>query len=253
MALSRHHGMTQSGQAVVRQESGARCLRRRAPLLSGGGVTPSINIAGITFPTKIAVERHIRDIFKRTVPMTPLGGPDLIFVSVLLDIHPLREHIVGSGIRHHGVECVPNAPDQRRFVIRRTDGSLRDWSWRDALTPESPLKRLTGVLRYLISGQILSFRNNTPERDCYNCRVALSSDSHVDHVAPNTFESLVRQWTHINSLTPESIEIQSRSGYGQHSTLADSRLSVNWENFHRSNAVLAMACRKCNLSVLRRK
>lgn len=185
--------------------------------------------------------------------MTPLIGPDLDFVTALLGIHPNQSSIIGSGIRHLGVECVPNATHQRRFLIRRTDGSLRDWSWRDALTPESPLKKLTSVLRYGIYDQILSFRVNTAQSTCYNCAEPLSIDSHVDHVAPDTFESIVQNWLAVESLTPEQIEITTRSGYQQHSSLSDNALMVRWQLFHQLSAVLSMACKACNLGVLRHK
>ncbi len=222
-----------------------------------------ITIAGIDFQTKLAAEHHIREILERTTPhaltRTTLTGGDLLFVSALLDIHPDRKSIIGSGLESIEVEAIPYAPQQRRFIVRRTDGSIRDWSWRDSLTPRSALNLLNSVLRRSIRTQLRIFKAHAfhaaENLNCYNeCGTTVNFETaHVDHIAPVTFANLAQDWLAEEHLKPEDIAIRKRTGYEQESTIVDHALEGRWQRFHHAAAKLAIACRTCNCGPLRRK
>jgi len=213
----------------------------------------SIRIGPRTFPTKAAAEKHIREMFWRYPAMGALAGEDLEFVLALIDIHPSRTHIIDCGIRTVHIQPVPfHEHDQRRFLVRRTDSSIRDFSWRNALSPKSDERKLAGILRHLIADQKNAFRDAHFRGLCETCGKTIQrGNCHVDHAHPVTFERLMAGWLKSEYVTVADVAIVRRRGYEQHSYLEDSALARSWIEYHEINARLRCVCQKCNLSTLR--
>jgi hypothetical protein len=212
-------------------------------------------ISGKKFATKQAVEGHIREMFWRYPAMGALTGEDREFVLALIDMHPSRLVIVDCGIRSIHIQPVPlHEKDQRRFLVKRIDDSLRDFSWRNSLSPKSAERKLAGILRYLIKPQIQDFKKRTFRGRCENetCKSPLSPENcEVDHADP-TFKQLMDGWLRTVRLSPDDIAIVRRTEYQANSYLEDPVLAQAWVDYHEINARLRCVCKPCNSSVLRR-
>ena len=214
----------------------------------------SLRIGPRSFATKAAVERHIREMLWRYPPMGALAGEDLEFVLALIKMHPSRDVITDCGIRSIHIQPVPfHENDQRRFLVKRTDSSIRDFSWRNALSPKSGPRKLAGILRHLIIDQKNDFRAAHFKGVCETCGNPIrESDCHIDHAHPVTFERLMEGWLKSLFLTADDVAIVSSKNYEQHSSLEDPTLAETWIEYHQINARLRCVCRQCNLSGLRR-
>jgi hypothetical protein len=215
-----------------------------------------------TFTTKAAAEAHIRSILLRGAPPDARGesihyipeGEDEQFVRALISMHPRKTIIEDCGISRVGIQTIEKG--YRRFVVKRIDGSIRDWSWRHALTPDTNGKKLRSVLRHLIEPQIIDYRHGAfldgPRQCPFTGEVVFPETAHIDHAAPDTFESLVLSWLKLMRLDDEEIELIHRTGMGQYTVMADSWLAENWIEYHRENANLRVVSKTANLSILRK-
>ena len=213
----------------------------------------ALRIGQRVFHTKSTVESHIRKMFWRYPPMGALVGEDLEFVLALIELHPSRALIVDCGIQSIHIQPVPfHEKDQRRFLVKRIDQSIRDFSWRNALSPKPPERKLASILRHLIADQIDDFKTAHFQGICETCNAPLNEqDCHVDHAHPVTFERLTEDWLKSVRLIAADVAIVGRKGYQQHSCLEDSLLAQSWIEYHAINARLRCVCLKCNLSTLR--
>jgi hypothetical protein len=215
----------------------------------------SICIGTAVFPTKAAAERHIRALLWRWPPMTALSGDDLELVQALIQMHPNRSLIIDCGIRSIYSQPVPfHENDQRRFLVKRTDSSIRDFSWRNALSPKPAKGKLASILRHLIIDQKDNFKAANFRGICEieTCgKPVKKGDCHVDHASPATFDRLMQGWLRSLFLTPDDVAIVRRKGYEEHSVLEDPDLAESWVEYHRINARLRCVCSDCNLSALR--
>ena len=213
----------------------------------------SLHIGRKIFATKAAAERHIREMFWRYPPMGELTGEDLEFTLALIEMHPSRAVIVDCGIRSIHIQPVPfHEHDQRRFLVKRTDQSWHDFSWRNSLSPKSAARKVASILRHLIHAQVREFRERAFRGQCETCAIPLAlGDCVVDHARPATFERLMEGWLQSERLTPDDIAIVQQKGYELRSYLEDPALTQSWIEYHEINARLRCVCRRCNLSTLR--
>jgi hypothetical protein len=214
-----------------------------------------ITVGLYSFQTKAAVEKHIRSIFQHSTPMQPLAGEDLAFVLALIERHPRKHLIIDCGIRDVVVQEIEKG--FRRFLVRRTDSSIRDFSWRKCLDEPNHGRDLRSVLRNLIQPQVDEARraafSGSLALECpINGERITAASCHIDHAAPDTFASLVDRWIQSSGLNEEDIELNYQSGYQQYTQLADPFLAQHWIEFHREFARLRAVSQKANLSDLRR-
>lgn len=218
-----------------------------------------ITIGRFEFKTKAACEAHIRDVLRRNDPMPhfdvspALAGEDLAFIQAVIEAHPRRRVVVECGISSIHVQEL--SPGVRRFLVRRTDGSVRDFSWRHSITPLSQAQRVAKVCRHYIEDQKEQFRRSHPVLvNCARCGRSLGrADAHVDHESPWTFERLVEDWARTVRVNLEDVELIDKTGYGQETEFADVFLAETWREYHEINARLRLLCRRCNLSATRKK
>ena len=214
----------------------------------------SLQIGSRSFRSKAEVERHIRNMFWRYPAMGALAGEDLEFAMALIRMHPSRRQIIDVGIRSIHIQPVPfKEATQRRFLVKRTDESIRDFSWRNALSPKSMTRELAGVLRRAIRPQTREFFERNFKGICETCRQATDRfECEVDHASPSTFEQLMADWLKGWSMTAADITILRKAGYEQNSELEDKALHRSWVEYHRIHARLRCVCRRCNQSALRK-
>jgi len=220
-----------------------------------------LTIGGESFPCAAAAERRIRDILARyatTQAMERIGGADRRFVEALIARHPRAEKIIDCGIAHVCVQRVPFQEHCRRFVVIRTDGSWRDFSWRKCLRPTDALDDVRRSCRRLVADQVAGlarafWRDHPRGTVCPVLGVPMGpKTAHVDH-APPVFAELVQAWLAEERLEPDDIEIVYRADYGGRSEFADPLLAERWREFHRAHAQLRVVSARANLSTLRRR
>jgi hypothetical protein len=220
-----------------------------------------LTIGGESFPCAAAAERRIRDILARyatTQAMERIGGAHRRFVEALIARHPRAEKIIDCGIAHVCVQRVPFQEHCRRFVVIRTDGSWRDFSWRKCLRPTDALDDVRQICRRLVADQVAGFarafwRDHPRGTVCPVLGVPMGpKTAHVDH-APPVFAELVQAWLAEERLEPDDIEIVYRADYGGRSEFADPLLAERWRAFHRAHARLRVVSARANLSTLRRR
>lgn len=216
---------------------------------------PSITVGSLTFSTKAEAERHIRQILEAHRPPVgtkPLSPEAHQFVLDLLELHPHKEIVCGSGVQ--AIFCQLVEKQALRFLIQRTDGTIWDVSWRHCLTPHTPLKRLLSVLRVEIKDQIDMFKGTVafPVICPITGTKLNSSDCHIDHAKPDTFEVIVEDWLRITGYSPESIDITHKAYYGGRPSVSSRIIADQWKRFHQSRASLRAVSTHANLSVLRK-
>lgn len=208
------------------------------------------------FATKASAELFIREILTRWKGQPFISGADAEFVQSMLELHPHRKEVIDCGIKHIKVQEIEKG--FLRFLAVRTDDSIRDFSWRNCLSPRSQRSEVMGICRSVIEPQISFFRNEF-WRKCKaaNCPITNDpmtiADSDVDHAPPNTFAALVEAWLQVVRTDFELIEIQYKSGYQERSVFQETWLEEDWAEYHSHNADLRVVSRRANRSILRRK
>jgi hypothetical protein len=215
----------------------------------------SIQIGQLTFETKKQAENHIRQILLRHRNLRFIQGPDREFAFALLDRHPRASLISDCGLS--GIRVQSLGRGQYRFLAIRKDGSIRDFSWRNCVTPRSARAEVMSICRSVIIPQIQDFRNFFWNgKTIAICPISGESigpsSSDVDHIPPDTFVSLVERWLSSIQMEPEEIEIMYKRGYESRSEFMEDWLEPDWAEFHQCNAKLRVVSIQANRSILRR-
>lgn len=216
-----------------------------------------IKIGAYEFLTKRKAEDYIRAILRRYSHNQVITGQDRDFAMALLMQHPRRSLIVDCGVADIFVQHLDSFGNERRFCVRRVDKSLRDFSWRNVLSPKTAKEQVVRVCRSMVREQIEAFRASA-----FNGLGALvcpvTGDSiyptlcDVDHAKPKTFDWLVCQWVRSVGVDFGDIEVVHKRGYQQESQFADPWMAENWKEFHAESAVLRVVHPRANRSLLRR-
>ena len=217
----------------------------------------AVKIGEIEFPTRIRAEQHCRAILARHNDLEPIRSEiDQGFVASLIEAHPRKKYIVDCGVKYVFVQWLDPRGVQRRFCVKRIDGSIRDFSWRTVVYPRDAKQDLRRVLRTLVQPQISAFRHRyfelPPPHQCDLSGYPLTpSNSDVDHLAPDTFEAIVSAWLRVLNLGYEDIEIEHGRGYEEASRLVDRFLEKDWADFHFQKARLRVIHRDAHRSLRR--
>lgn len=214
-----------------------------------------LRLGPLLFINKSKAEEHIRGILSRYSNMRPLLDRDRQVVDAILELHPNKQVIVDCGIKEILVQDLGKG--QKRFIAKRLDGSVRDFTWRHAIQPRSSIQQLRKTCRTLIADQIEAFRRKAFASDIrLECPVTgemVSREScDIDHTEPHTFIRLVDQWLALTGSTADDIEIIPSREYQQPDRFQDEFLEEDWKAFHRLNARLRVVSRTANRSLLRR-
>lgn len=208
------------------------------------------------FQTKASAETFIRELLLKWKGQPCICGHDARFVESLLALHPRQPLIIDCGLKHIKVQEIEKG--YLRFLAVRIDGSIRDFSWRNCISPKSQRSQVMSICRSVAEPQIINFRNdfwrNHKTADCPITGQPMTiRDSDVDHAPPNTFAVLVEKWLAVIRSDFELIEIEYRSGYEERSCFQERWLEGDWADYHAQLAKLRVVSRVANRSILRRK
>jgi hypothetical protein len=212
-----------------------------------------IRIGARQFRKKVEAGRHILSIRDSRREKQPLTGEDDLFMRALIDMHPNRIRIIDCGIDYIYWEYRDGGWG---FSVYRTDKSSFDFAWKYAISPRNPFTEVCSTLRNAVWNQIEDYAS-AHFRRCENpdCRVQIPNRSgcEVDHIAPLTFENLVKAWQRSVRLNEYDIEIIKSSKYGGRSRLANPFLEQSWREYHEINARLRCLCPPCHKLVTRKR
>lgn len=151
-----------------------------------------IQIGDWRFPTKKAASEHVLAMRTKYVNKQPLKDDDDRFMRALLELYPRYDKIAEEGIAWIYIE---NRDDGWGFCVQHTVDSWRDFSWRACLYRENTFARVSKVCRNTVRDQIKKFRAEHFAGKCeFHGGALRRRDCVVDHIPPDTFESLVERW-----------------------------------------------------------
>jgi hypothetical protein len=210
------------------------------------------------FPTKISLENRIREIRDRYLEGQQLIPEDYFFMIEVLEGHPEYSAKKGPGIVSMSVRTNPLYTNTRCFWLTRLDETETDFSFKECLTPTSHKKKFLRALRAAIEPQIINFKKSYFDNLSTTAYCPFTQEkldfvgSHVDHVAPNTFEKIAGDFAAAYHIDIDQVEIAGDIEDNTYqNTLIDQVLLEKWVAYHNGNAVLQVVSRRANLSHLR--
>lgn len=236
-----------------------------------------VSVNGRRFKTKKELGDYVSGELESAGETRDLRGthPELYaFVMDLLAHHPRFEEKLSGHARLEVVRSGAYELGGRGLMIHYEDGRFDDVSWRKSIAAMAPpggggggrkaaasdaRQRLQDALREAVQDQVSEHYRRAFQMcgviRCGHCGCRVDRGAaHVDHVVP--FADLVKGFLSSSGTTsvPEEAVVDAPTYAGlQRHRLADAYGSVReaWAAYHRSNAVLQIACARCNLSDLR--
>lgn len=207
-------------------------------------------VASERFPTKKALTERVQKLLQATPLLTPISGPDEVFLRALFQRHPDAAEKIGRGIASIQIELNPPY-NKRGFWITRTDGSRTDISYRECVSPANRERDYLLAFRSAVAPDIIAFGNQVFSESPVLCPITGESlslgYSHTDHIPPLTFAALVAEFLRANNLAPADI---STSGHGNGECsleITDAALKQRWIDFHRQHARLRIISPAANM------
>jgi len=193
-----------------------------------------MELAGVTYPRKKDVEARAKQILRDTPVHACLEGDDRAFMVALLNHHYLVKEKIGSGVKDIFVGKQPGR-DAKRFLLRRTNGVIVDFSYRKCLRPPTRREHFAEACRAAVQGQVDAFKTHAfrplpvkgdPTADVFTFdpnRFRLEPTSkvpcaltgelvswkecHVDHAPPNEFAKIVDDYIKEHQIDINQIQL----------------------------------------------
>ena len=206
-----------------------------------------IHVLGQAFASKSALKKFVK-------PRQPLSKPDYDFMMAILSRHRWAGEKIGCGVRTMWVQ--PNPPwNTRGFWLERTDGTKTDFSYLECIDAKPLLMDFVAACRAAVAAQVMAFKVSAlaaGECRCPMTNVVLTlENSHVDHVAPKTFEWLVGEFVQHQGIEAEAVKINGFADGEVERRFVDESLCASWQEFHRANALLRRIEKRENLKMRR--
>ena len=189
-------------------------------------------VGGKEFRTKAELKEHARQYLNKGYKGKFIKDP---VVEALVKMHPDYAAMSGDEVCRVKVDSPPRYSTFCFWVVRPggecdsagLDLMLKSLSTKPvALQVNSAMKDFRNVMRQLIQPQIDEVRRGWLGQGACD----------VDHVAPQTFSSLLFRWLETSGLDGSDVAVE-RVGPATF-RLLDRTLEESWINFHREHAVL---------------
>lgn len=213
-------------------------------------------IGGITFRTLESVKQEIRSRIASYEDKEPFSPEDWWFFRDLLDLHPHTEVKIGCGVRGFYAQWNPVYKNTRTLYLVRQDGSVTDWSWTECLKPSSHEKKIKMAFRALLEPGMIIFKKKFFDSQPYVAtpcpitgQLMTFASAHVDHIPPQTFEALFRDFIATNKVDITTLTISSDGKDNTYRvTISDEVLANRWLDYHSQHAHLRVISSHANLS-----
>ena len=225
-------------------------------------MTTRFSIAGELFNSKSALIKRVQGIIATYDDRVNIDWIDFQFMLELLELHPRSDIKIGTGVESIHIAENPIYPGRRSrgFILVRADGTFTDFSYRECVSPSSQIRKVKSAFRQAIQYQSEAFKrdffyNSGKVVTCPETGEIISyTNSHVDHVSPRTFETLMERFIQENNIDVETILLMNELKDNLYiDELADKDLEGRWQVFHACNAVFQVISPRANLSTRRRK
>lgn len=216
----------------------------------------TFTIGDHVFKTKKAVIEYVQqNIHGRYADHVDLSAEHLRFMVGLLRYHAYSDQKIGCGVKRMWIQPNELYPT-RGFWLERVDGSQTDFSFYQCVNPSSPLRDFKSACRMAIVPTIQSFRNEffegDPLRRCpINGDIVTLHNSHVDHQAPHTFESIVTEFIAVNKIDVASAPLTTHGDGTEGCSFSSEKFKQEWIQFHNERAMLRVISPKANLTLNR--
>jgi hypothetical protein len=182
----------------------------------------------------------------------------------LLKRHPNSDEKIGQGVDYFYVQQSKWKKNQFNFMIQRIDGSSTDFSFVKCLYPEqknSKNRNWTHIFRNVVKDQIDSFRssafNVVGVKDKFICSQTnlkfKKIYSHVDHVYPLTFDSIMIEFIDLYKIDVNKINLSEDDGTSEVRKILDKDIVESFYDFHKNRSVLRVVCSSANLQAKKTK
>ena len=167
------------------------------------------------FKTKSKLVDRIRAILYTYEPGDSLSLSDKGFIVDLLKNHPRAAAKIGCGVLSIEVEINQVYKSNRGFWLTRFDGSRTDFSFLECITPDDYQKHFRVACRNAVVSQIQDFKtryflSHANQDGMIVCPITgelvNKFRAHVDHVSPETFESIVADFISEKNVNLRGIE-----------------------------------------------
>lgn len=182
----------------------------------------------------------------------------------LLEKHPKVNEKIGCGVDYFYVQQSKWKMNQYNFMVKRIDGSSTDFSFNKCLNPErksSKTENWTSIFRNVVKDQTDFFRASAfeviGEKDKFICSQTnlkfKKIYSHVDHVYPLTFDSIMIEFIEANKLNLSEINLSDDTGTSEVKKILDENIIKLFSDFHKIRSVLRIVCSSANLQAKKTK
>jgi hypothetical protein len=207
------------------------------------------DICGVKLKNKTAAIQYMRSMIKKYKFGESLQHSDLLFVKTLLHFHDQYQEKAGCGV--DTIFVAISEFNKKALFIRRTDGSVIDFSWQNIIKSKHPHADLFFALREAVYPQIKEFKENLFQDNqwirCSLSKQKLSWETtHIDHQYPLTFYKLVEQWLASGQYHASDIKIVD---CGETKEMADKKQKACWYAFHQKTARLRALHQTVNLAL----
>ena len=178
----------------------------------------------------------------------------------LIKSHPEYLEKIGCGVKYFFIQKSKWKYNQCNFMIKRIDDSEIDFSFVTCLSGIGK-SHWNHIFRDIIKQQIDDFRSEAlkviGDKNKFICSHTnlkfKTIFSHVDHVYPITFESILNEFITSRKLDLEKIPLSEDLGNSEVMKITDENIKSDFYNFHQERAVLRLVVSTANLQAKRTK
>lgn len=210
-------------------------------------------IGNAEFSSKEQIGNECKAILARSKEGDILDTQTSAMLFDVLQMHPYADEKIGVGVQAFGVQKNPQY-GKKEFVIYRTDGTFTEFSYLKCLRPRTNKADFVQSLRQAVADGIIAFHRQhfrqiaTPL--CPLTGVILTpKTSHVDHIYPQTFSSLVEDFVQEYHIDPISVELLSGGDNNSTIRLKNKELEQLWVDYHWHHARLRVVSAEANLKM----
>ena len=193
------------------------------------------------------------------------GSIEFDTIYTLLTNHPEADEKMGVGVDHFFVQQSKWKMNQYNFMISRVDGTTVDFSYMACLNPQHKRSKekhnWSSLFRNVVKDQIDSFRECAfavvGSKDKFVCsQTKLKYNkmySHVDHVYPLTFNSILFEFIKKYNVDLDSLEVSKDLGTSETQNILNEDVTKAFYEFHKERSVLRIVCSSANLQAKKTK
>lgn len=205
------------------------------------------------FPTQAKLIDHIKSLRDKYPDGATIPGEDHAFLLALVQRHPCAAEKIGRGVHRFTVET-DKKYKTRGFWLHRTDGSKTDFSYRECIRPSTHQSQVLAALREAVSEQMIKFREATFNgQEKVLCPIThqniTRTQAHVDHVYPQTFSQLVKDWSTQEHIILANIQLTEFIDGSIGRQIKDDYTRESFQWYHGIHAKLQVIEKRINISL----